>query len=123
MGARGSCWPHCCTLDGRRDAHWLRNITAARRAMAGRRCALLVPPTCDDGRCWPHAGRAEGGRSAHSMAGRRCLEAPLGRALLVVNARRSRDVVRVPPRIFFRGGAAAVRPPLRRCRDGWSEFF
>ncbi|KZV06884.1 hypothetical protein F511_45636 [Dorcoceras hygrometricum] len=27
---------------------------------------------------------------------------------------RTRDVVRVPPRFFFRGGAAAGRPPLRR---------
>ncbi|KZV46012.1 ATPase subunit 1 [Dorcoceras hygrometricum] len=49
------------------------------------------------------------------MAGRRCLEAPLGRALLVENARRSRDVVRVSPRIFFRASPAAAPPPLRRC--------
>ncbi|KZV38233.1 hypothetical protein F511_36623 [Dorcoceras hygrometricum] len=49
------------------------------------------------------------------MAERRCLEAPLGRALLVDDARRSRDVVPVPPRFFIRGGAAADRPPLRRC--------
>ncbi|KZT75690.1 hypothetical protein F511_47286 [Dorcoceras hygrometricum] len=27
----------------------------------------------------------------------------------------------VPPRFFV--AAAAGRPPLRRCRDGWSEFF
>ncbi|KZV48028.1 hypothetical protein F511_24309 [Dorcoceras hygrometricum] len=49
-GACGACWLACCALDGRRDAHWLRNVTAAHRAMAGRRCTLLLR---HDMRRWP----------------------------------------------------------------------
>ncbi|KZT76722.1 putative serine incorporator [Dorcoceras hygrometricum] len=49
---------------------------------------------------------------------------PAGRRLrraVEHDARWPRDVVRC--RRDLRGGGSAGRPPLRRCRDGWSEFF
>ncbi|KZT75662.1 hypothetical protein F511_47313 [Dorcoceras hygrometricum] len=75
-------------------AGWCR---AAGSATGWKRRATWRPLLVRDARRWP------------------AREASLGRALLVENARRSRDVVRVPPRFFFRGGAAAGRPSLRRC--------
>ncbi|KZT75545.1 hypothetical protein F511_47430 [Dorcoceras hygrometricum] len=51
---------------------------------------------------------------------RRCTA---GCTMMRAAVRRARALV--PPR-FFRGGGrrpAAAPVPLRRCRDGWSEFF
>ncbi|KZV26227.1 hypothetical protein F511_43608 [Dorcoceras hygrometricum] len=78
------------------DGRTVSAVAGAGRALAVRppherrpNVALLVEA------CWPTAAAAWMRR-------------------LVDDARRSRNVVRVPPRFFLRGGGAAGLPPLRR---------
>ncbi|KZV46446.1 hypothetical protein F511_11297 [Dorcoceras hygrometricum] len=73
------------------------------------------------------ARRAEGGRwsaqerrlAAHRLAHDRCPASPM--VVPPIGASR-RDCAALVAREILRGGAAG-RPPLRRCRDGWSDFF
>ncbi|KZV49849.1 hypothetical protein F511_42108 [Dorcoceras hygrometricum] len=91
--------------------------------MAGR---LTLHAMADDGRRLSHF--VSRGRACVALLDACCLllDAPPGRALLVDDARRSRDVARcrrefllvvAPP------SPAATPASFWRCRDGWSDFF
>ncbi|KZV49164.1 acyl-CoA dehydrogenase-related protein [Dorcoceras hygrometricum] len=127
-------WPGDCTMDGRDVLAPSRRYCMSRPdviARAGRTSCTMV------GRSTLHAMADDGrrlsrfvsrGRACDALLAARCrlLNAPPGRALLVDDARRSRDVARcrrefslvvAPP------SPAAAPASFRRCRDGWSDFF
>ncbi|KZT75675.1 hypothetical protein F511_47302 [Dorcoceras hygrometricum] len=107
-----------------RDAHWLRDGMGRSRAAVRRSWRAMILAAARSSRLVANVARRwlaappetlhDAGRTLSSA------DAPLRRAA-------SRDGARTAAASFFVVAAppspAAAPAPLRRCRDGWSEFF